>query len=275
MKKETAIDFMLYSLMGVTLNDCDDKNTPVKAKVYLDKAVRRAYRDACSHVLSVEEGEGDCKKNPKKKEEAIRALVEALEEFEKDASPYECWHKRVCMDLCEKIYAGKNVDYKKEDSRTFSYGIAQKWVNMTIKYLTVLYTVMDMMAQEQIEVNQNFKEYYEVTLLKFEKDFHVPVDGYILEGIWDKGASENGSYSKLNQRDREELVELIKEDGATYSGKYSSEKIVSWSKWKKCRYVQFQEKLRNKLKTQDPPLDPLDWENSIWIKVAKSREKQK
>ena len=42
MKIETAINFMLYTLMEVTLNDLDKDGNPVKREYYIEKAVRKA-----------------------------------------------------------------------------------------------------------------------------------------------------------------------------------------------------------------------------------------
>ena len=63
---ENAIDFLLYSVMGVTHKS--------KSGDLLEGAIDRAYRDACSHVLSVP----DEKKEDVRKE-AAGLIEEALE----------------------------------------------------------------------------------------------------------------------------------------------------------------------------------------------------
>ncbi len=61
--------------------------------------------------------------------------------------------------------------YIEDKTRQFTYGIVQKWVNMTMKSLCVIKSVFDF--------------YTEKTILKFldtlEEELHIPVDGYILE----------------------------------------------------------------------------------------------
>ena len=47
LKSKNAVEFMLYSCCGITLNDT--------VELMLQKIVARAYRDAASHVLSIEE----------------------------------------------------------------------------------------------------------------------------------------------------------------------------------------------------------------------------
>ena len=49
MKKETAINFLLYSYFGITLDSVPDK--------IVDAAINRAYRDASSHVLALTDKE--------------------------------------------------------------------------------------------------------------------------------------------------------------------------------------------------------------------------
>ena len=261
MKKETAINFMLFSLMEVTLND-KEKGSPVGEDFYIKKAVLRAYRDASSHVLSIEKGEdSDDKKNPYKKNAAVQTLVDKLKEINSQPD-YKTWHNDVCKVLVEE-YA--NADYK-DKSRKFFYGIAQKWVNMTVKYLAVLYTVMADMDRNQ--VNQKFMEFYEEKLQKYEREFQIPVDGYILEYIWGtKGEKEEKEI--FDSKDRKELLEQQKkeeENGKT--SKNASGKINAWSKWKEEFYQKFQEKLRNNL-FQGGEEAPLDWEGRIWIESAK------
>ena len=152
-------------------------------------------------MLSVKKGEDDKRKNPEKKKDAVEKLVQKLKEI--DSQPdYKTWHNDVCGVLVKEY---KDADYK-DDSREFSYGIAQKWVNMTVKYLAVLYTVMADMDRNQ--VNQKFMEFYEEKLQKHEGDFQIPVDGYILEYIW--GTKREKEI--FNKEDRKELLEQQKKE---------------------------------------------------------------
>lgn len=264
MKIETAINFMLYTLMEVTLNDLDKKGNPVGERYYIEKAVRRAYRDASSHVLSIKEGKNDPKKNPYIKNNAISDVVDAVTDIS-NYNDYECWHKHVCKDiLTEGIYKEGKVDYKGND-REFAYGIAQKFVNMTIKYLVVLYTVMK--AVDTDRVNRNYIEFYEKNLKKYEQDFHVPIDGYILEGVWNP--DENHEF---NLDDKEKIIECVITEGKKYSGKFSSDKVKAWSKWGEHNYESFQKELDKIIKKVGEP--PLDWESETWIKIAKSRKEK-
>ncbi|MCQ4021473.1 MULTISPECIES: hypothetical protein [unclassified Ruminococcus] len=64
---------------------------------------------------------------------------------------FDVWHKKTC-DKIRELYKNKNI--------TFSFGQAQKWINMTFKYLYIL------------------------QICDFEDIFmflHVPLDNYVME----------------------------------------------------------------------------------------------
>ena len=114
---------------------------------------------------------------------------------------YDEWHKKLCEELVDK-YNDDNI-YKKDkkgNKRPFTYGIAQKWINMTMKYLCVITSVM-------AEYDNKFYEDYNDFLKKIEKDLHVPIDSYILECI-----NENKtSWSKIEiPNDYSDLQDKIK-----------------------------------------------------------------
>ena len=249
--------------MEVTLNDMDKNGNPVEAEYYIEKAVRRAYRDASSHVLSIEKGKDDSKKNPHIKERTIERLVKELKGIHHNKD-YKDWHNYVCKDvLLEEIYKEENVDYKAKD-REFSYGISQKLVNMTIKYLTILYTVMADMGIEN--VNKNYIDYYEKNLKKYESDFDIPIDSYILEG------------TKKNFKDFDLFPHKKKFDSDsktdTVLGIYSSSNNLPWSKWNEDDYKRFQDSLKEKIQENLKEGETiLDWEGKIWIEIAKERKK--
>ena len=118
MDKKNALNFLLYSYFGVTSDS--DENELLRA------AASRAYQDAASHVLSV--------RNKDKKDELRDAGCGTLLEF-LQALPvenYDAAHEELCNDLVSK-YSGETTE-----DRGFTYGIAQKWVNMTMKYVFVL-----------------------------------------------------------------------------------------------------------------------------------------
>lgn len=87
---------------------------------------------------------------------------------------------------------------------------------------------------------------------KYEKEFHVPVDSYIIEKVW-----------------REEKVMLPLRPGKKREGKYSNEKVISWSNWGETEYIDFQKGLREWCGQV-----PIDWEGPKWIDIAKERNEE-
>lgn len=230
MESKTAINFLLYSLAGVTLES--DKKTIV------ERASKRAFRDASSHVLSIKED---------MKEELIDegittlrdSIIEGLGDSGKDEN-YDKWHGKLCTEL-KNIYKDKTADERK-----FTYGIAQKWVNMTMKYLTVFYCVF-------IQENpvSDFCQFYRVIAERYEKYFHAPVDRNILKEV------------KKEIRGEKE---------------YLKTKNSAWSKWdadeeewknEKDIYHIFEGELKELIKEKE---SLLEWEMTAWISAQETEK---
>ena len=157
MKKDKIYEFCVYSCIGVTYDD-----TP---QMVISRIIDRAYRDATSHVLRKISNEA---KKTKYRTNASKDIYKAVCGSIKD---YNKWHE----DLCRKI----QQHYPK--TSTFSYGIAQKWVNMTVKYL-YLYSI--------VSNNKNVSGLINDLLLHID-DYHAPIDSYVLKALGD-----NESWSK-------------------------------------------------------------------------------
>lgn len=110
-----------------------------------------------------------------------------------DQDKFDGWHKNTCLGLCEL--------YKKNQFASFHIGQAQKWINMTLKYVFT---------------------YGENKLPGYAKIYnlcHVPIDNVILTKIKKRNApllSENWSriksydeYFKLQKWFRDYCVEQI------------------------------------------------------------------
>lgn len=231
MTENNAINFLLYSYFELTLDD--------KEPAILDAAMERAYRDASGRVLSIAEELGG---NEAYKGEAKEKLRSQITELSKLTTPvdYEKWLYATCEILLKAYTSAKD---KNEDT-AFYFGHAQKWVNMTMKYLYVIKTI--------------FKKYDKDVpswlTLDLEKQLHIPVDSYIMEAATKKKV--NFSYG-LNIQLPGKSKELAP---------YSSAK--SWSKWEEDEYRTFRTELKGKISEDSP----LDWEGPAWIEIAKHRK---
>lgn len=232
-REDLAMSFLLFSYFGISGKE--DKDSILK------KLIQRAYRDAASHVLSVKE-----EVKEEKKETAIQYIVDAIEalnntqrsyeESEACHKSYDCWHKKLCRKLVEE-YNGCC-----SDKYNFTHGVAQKWVNMTVKYIYII-CFLDF-AYEENEGLAEFTEAYENLLYTHIKSFHVPIDSYVLKAA------------------KKELgVKPLK---------------TAWSKIDTYyKYLEYQNTIRKALFNDYTAMNtssytPIDWEAEAWLKVAKS-----
>ena len=232
MEKKNALNFLLYSYFGVTRDS--DENELLRA------AASRAYQDAASRVLvlSVSDDEKDRLRN-----DGCEALVTFLRKL--PVEDYDKAHNALCDNL-QKIYSGSTTA-----DCGFTYGIAQKWVNMTMKYIFVLSTLIE---------NKGFSTEYAAKLP--EKEMHIPLDSYMLEYIAQKDTKKFVGSPCMK------IPAKGENGGETY---YSSDKTLAWSKYPDDdTYMKVQNGVREKMRGCWE--SPLDWEGPAWIEVAKSRK---
>lgn len=223
---KNTIDFMLYSYFKITADD--DKETILQEiinKAYDDATMLRAY----NYILEPELKQ----KSDEAKKAAGESLLVALQYgiFEKTFNPIDA------MTAIKATY-DKNVNVFSE---YFSFGNAQKWVNMSIKYILIVYKLLSAL-NEKHEFCKIGKKYEEKKV-----QFDLPVDSYILEKMWSMKEIE---------------IPLLAEKR---TGKYSADKVKPWSQWNKDEYMAFRESVHNSIEC------PLDWEGPVWIEVAKTR----
>lgn len=137
---------------------------PDKSKEHDDirAAADKAYGDMAKHTLRLVDGS----KADELKEQGIEKLVELIWAGEKSKNlDFDKWHKEAC-DSLRQIYNNKT----KNDNGTLTYGQAQKWVNMTIKYLDIIYAIWG----------------FDECATPLEQYAHVPVDSIMLDIVEEK-----------------------------------------------------------------------------------------
>lgn len=87
-------------------------------------ATKRAYIDLCRTIWNTAEDIRD-----KAKEESLNFISSQIEGLRNDNIDFDEFHDNLCRGIIE-IYNNNHID--------FYYGQAQKWVNMTMKYLCVI-----------------------------------------------------------------------------------------------------------------------------------------
>ena len=232
MKFDLAIDFLLFSVINASIHD--EPDTLIKA------CIARAYQDA-SRRVGYELSE---------KETATQAIFDAVKEMhncDRSQDSFNEWHKETCSKILPKN--GNN-----------EYGKAQKWLNMSLKYLSVVYSILKITENQ----DHDFVKFYEEHNTNYEKFFHIPIDSYICDALaWSKIAGINQDDtslhmpSKTNSKPRKDFSEIA----SPYD-----DYIQSWSTWTEDQYTTFMEALK-----EEHPACDLDWETSAWIEVARCR----
>ncbi len=186
-KNKKAFDFLLYSYFGIKESDLnnEDKKDIIyicAKRAYLDFARTVKYRYSSSELekmkskKSSEEERAEANNFIESKNKLIENICKknlypiktGKEEISFENSDFDNWHKEKCREITEKMNGKyKTVDNRNENilKENFTIGQAQKWVNMTLKYLWLLDALP-----------QNIGE----------KDLHVPIDSYIIEIAYSK-----------------------------------------------------------------------------------------
>lgn len=231
---EIAINFLLYSYFKITLDSTPD--------FIIKKSINRAYSDATNQKAFNALHKSEFNSN-KLKSDGAGIIEEGIEEIIKQHSDFDMVHDKMCKELV-KIYSGVKDEDTKEHA--FSYGNAQKWVNMTMKYLYVIGNVF-----LNAKPDHDFVKYAEkINAIKI----HIPVDSYILKAFWED----------------EDLDKNVLPDGKSEKkdGAYSSDKMKAWSKWDSKEYRNFWKHLSGKKAC------PIEWEAPEWIRISQKRNKE-
>lgn len=235
----SAVNFLLYSTMMATLED--------GTEAAVDAAIKRAYRDASSHVLS---GYDESKGHKVIKDGLMNLSKPNQDNFDK-------WHEEICEALCTKGYKTTS----KRTQKGITYGIAQKWLNMTLKYLTVFNAIHSMDSKQSVNTDVADAEHdgilEEINGLK--GCLHASVDRYIINAVWNNTAVKIPlkNSTKIEQRNCEY--------------KHPADYCKPWSQWTSEDYKEFQNSLREAL----PKQTLFEWEGTAWITTARTENKPK
>ena len=151
---------------------------------------------------------------------------------------YDCLHRRICDEL-KGLYPEKATSVE----RKFTYGIAQKWVNMTMKYIYVLQNLL-----QAVEPEHPFCKTFGRQIASLASVLHAPIDSYVL--------AEERKDGIIDQREIRNSIQ-------------------AWSKLD-CydTYIRFQKALcqgLQRMHRENPdrfPLNLIDWESSARIERA-------
>lgn len=170
----------------------------------IDELIDRAYRDMAAHTLQGIPDKDKKQALRDKGKETIENRIKTLENETCSQEAYDTWHFETCkelIDIYDKYY--KDIKYKyNEKTVGFSFGQAQKWVNMTMKYLC-------MVKPDEYEwIEKDWKCY-----------LHFPMDNYILndymykkEKLYFKKSSDVTPWSKMDDDSYYDILEAVRNE---------------------------------------------------------------
>lgn len=218
-----VLEFLKYAYFNITKGD--------SVNDILSKCANKAYMDLCRTIRFKTE-DGNIKAEYKTKicdmlVNEYDVLINTVKIADDKQIVFDEEHNRICEKIC-KTYS---------EISEFTYGQAQKWLNMMLKYVLL------------IEGDSVLKKY-----------LHIPIDSYIMQAV----GSDN---SKLKYCLKLECVP--KKNGTV--GKYSESASKPWSKWNYEEYIAFQNCIREAI-SESGYSSPIEWENKAWIEVAEYRK---
>lgn len=244
---DTALNNLLYFALGISTDD--------NCETILRVLVEKAYRDATNQgafnaLISPEDDEKQkakliAKYGMNDEEGAKDFLVNVISEylnFENQES-FDEWHKCVCKGLVDKyIVAGLEPE--------FQYGNAQKWVNMSLKYLTILSDIEGVKwGSEEITKILNRVE-------SSKQYLHVPIDRFVIDELWQN----------------KKIILPLKDENVKRDFDYKNphEYVIGWSTWNVEQYVSTSESIKRWSKLEG--FDLYEWESKKWIESSKRRK---
>lgn len=234
---------MLYTSFGI---DFEDGQSDIILNVAIDKAYNDATMQGAYNALKKENADSI------KLEDIKSYISEEINDLLKKSQNYLDWHNNICSNLVTRFEKVTRID----GDPAFTYGNAQKWINMTMKYLYILSEIFN-----EYEKDCDFVKKYYKKIKDLDNEFQVPIDSYIIEAVWSNIEQKYGIPYEIDK-----LLKCKDNNGNRIPGAYSSEKYISWSNWNDTQYNNFQDIINeNKEK-------PLDWEHREWIRIAKQRK---
>ncbi len=249
MKNDVALTNDVSFWTGFYKND--DPITWASNKAYLDMNRTMTFRESDSGKTEKEKRAIQEKRNGWRDGVTNTIIRKRINELEK-CDDFDQWHEETCKEMIDfysnnKEENGQSVLVCREGKKrtdketTLLPGQAQKWLNMTLKYLWLLYRLK--------LLEDNLSSF----VCKHQSYFHIPLDSYIIRYI-----KREPKQKRMN-------------DFPESNGLNNMYSIVglSGSEWSKINdykeYLEYQKTIRNDLSKSK--MLPLQWELEHWHKA--------
>lgn len=247
-----AVEFLLFNYFGLSREDGNDLDAVI------DCAVARAYfdatnQDAFNALFTVtkfpdREAVDELKARVKGMSALVGDAVKTLY-FSNDRIDFDEWHKLICTallarygEICDELDS-PTFRVSPEAYGFFSYGNAQKWVNMTIKNLYII-------SGAYLAMGGTDNEAFFNAVAERANEYHIPLDNVILGAVYKQkliGSDKEYFVMKYGKKDPSYHI-TSDEDGSDPSYPWSGIEYGSI-------YETFREELENAI---DEP--HIEWE---------------
>lgn len=228
----------------------DDPITWASNKAYLDMNRTMTFRESDSGKTEKEKRAIQEKRNGWR--DSVTKVIRNSIKISKNSNGFDAWHEETCQKIIGFYSNTKEANglsilvcrerNKRTDKETsLSLGQAQKWLNMTLKYLWLL----DRLGLLEKEFSHFVRKHQEF--------FHVPLDSYMIRYIKrESKRKRTNDYHESNGLNNKHSI-----DG--FSG----------SEWSKINdynnYLKYQIDIRKDL--SESKMIPLEWELEHWHKA--------
>ena len=246
----TEKDTLVFFYFGFTLDDIEKESMDIILKKVANKALFDAtMQGAFNSRVKMEYKE----KAKTAKVKAVDTLLVSVKQLGKNNEEYDDWHYDTCCKV-KKVFHGIK---DQKGNEAFTYGNAQKMVNMTMKYLYLL-------SKSSREEKANKTNEILNSVKNNAAFLHMPIDGYIIDALFEK---------------RVLVCEECKNDNClrclvgSWNGKGNPSKkdcVKKWSRWDYYLYNAVKNQIFHNIDKQYENV--IDWENDLWIEQAKKKK---
>lgn len=235
-----SIDFLWVSYFGITKSEVKSDNNYREAAI---ACANRAYLDLCRRIsfkyrssqidkMKVNERKEYITKKKEFRSNVVSYIVDCILSIQGE---YDCFHRTACSGI---IALSNGKEHKGIFDEPLNYGLAQKWLNMTVKNMLIMGLWRDL-----------FDDYI--------NEIHIPLDSYIF-------AAAGGREGEIIFKDKNAIHLGL--SAGKYFDEYTWSKIPNKKKYIE-NYYDYQKKIREKTGYK-----PVEWEHLAWIEQAKKEK---
>lgn len=235
---KTTSKYLLYSHYGI--KNCDGVSE------IIFKSARKSYLEFCRHLSY--QNAVTVESRSKYEHDVEKLLSDMIPDLLKTVNQ-ESFDKKH-NEICEAVI------HMYDSVCRQTYGVAQRWLNLTLMNLVVIDSV------QSIE---------DIPIINARRFFHVPVEKYLLEAATTKYKDRfqhglNLKYAPL----RHDKADSFQMDW------FCPGETQPFEDWGYTEYIEFQNAVRNKLKNSNLEniyIDNIDWAINAFMEVSQTRNK--